>query len=126
MTQPVALSADLEKLIRKHGYNPKCTPFTPDHSLLEDLQMSPEALEDFFVEYFERFAVDPGDFAFNRYFPFQGIRIPFLTKWQFKSWGIVDYRVGEPLTLGMVQHAIDMGRWDTDELRRVGEQGKGS
>ncbi|MDR5882764.1 DUF1493 family protein [Caballeronia sp. LZ032] len=122
MTQPLALSVELEKLIRKHGHNPNCSPFKPNHRLEEDLQMSPEALEDFFVEYFEKFSIDPGDFAFHRYFPFRGVRIPFLTKWLFKRWGIVDYRVAEPLTLAMLQHAIAMGRWDTDELRRIGDQ----
>lgn len=119
MTQPLALSPDFEALIQNYGCNPKRQPFKLSDRLEEDLQMAPEDIEDLLAEYFERFAIDWGDFAYNRYYPFRSIRIPILTKWLFKRRGLVDYRVAEPLTLGMLQHAIDMGRWDTDALRRI-------
>ncbi|MDR5838689.1 DUF1493 family protein [Caballeronia sp. LZ034LL] len=125
MTQPPALSAELEAVVLNHGYKAGHQPLLPSDRLDEELEMAPESIEDLLAEYFERFPIDLGDFAYNRYYPFLGIRIPFLTKWLFKRRGLIDYRVAEPLTLGMLQHAIDMGRWDTDELRRVGEQGKG-
>lgn len=122
MAQPLALSPDFEALIQSYGFNPRRSPFKLSDRLEEDLQMAPEDIEDLLAEYFERFSIDPGDFAFNRYYPFRGIRIPFLTKWQFKRWGIIDYRVAEPLTLGMLQHAIDTGRWDTAALRHIHDQ----
>jgi hypothetical protein len=85
----------------------------------QDLEMAPEAAADLVTDFFERFAVDRGDFDFNRYFPWQGIRIPFLTKWLLKVWGVVDYGQSEPLTLGMFQRAIELGKWDTVELRSL-------
>ncbi|MDR5817925.1 DUF1493 family protein [Caballeronia sp. LZ033] len=122
MTHPLALSADIEELVQTYGFNPKRRPFKLSDRLEEDIQMAPEDIEDLLAEYFERFPIDLGDFAFNRYYPFRGIRIPFLTKWLFKRRGLIDYRVAEPLTLGMLQHAIDMGRWDTAALRHIHDQ----
>jgi hypothetical protein len=126
MTRPLALSAELEAVVLNHGYKAGHQPLVLSDRLDEDLEMLPESAADLLEEYFERFTVDLGDYDFNRYFPYRGIRIPFLTKWLLKRWGVIDYREAEPLTLGMLQHAIDIGKWDTDELRRVGEKCKGS
>ncbi|MFM0516162.1 MULTISPECIES: DUF1493 family protein [Caballeronia] len=119
MTQPSALSADLEALVLKHGHKSKHQPLMLSDRIDQDLEMAPEAAADLVTDFFERFAIDPGDFDFNRYFPWQGIRIPFLTKWLLKVWGVVDYGQSEPLTLGMFQRAIELGKWDTVELRSL-------
>ncbi|HEV3426846.1 MAG TPA: DUF1493 family protein [Paraburkholderia sp.] len=117
--QPQEVSAELEAFIRKEiGLSPK-RPLNPFDILEDDLGVTGDDADDFMGAFSRRFNVESGDFDFHRYFEMEGLSVwPFsiFTNWLHKRWGIKKYE-REPLTLAMLQRAIDLGVWETACLR---------
>ena len=120
--QPQALSAELEAFIRKEvGLSPG-RPLHPADTLEADLGVTGDDADDFMGAFARRFNVSAGDFDFHRYFEMEGFSVwPFsiFTNWLHRRWGIRKYDQREPLTLAMLQRAIDMGVWSTERLRET-------
>lgn len=118
--QPQEVSAELEAFIRKEiGLSPR-KPLNPTDTLEDDLGVTGDDADNFMGAFSKRFNVGPGDFDFHRYFEIEGFSVwPFcmFANWLHRQWGIKKYDQREPLTLAMLQRAIDLGIWDTEGLR---------
>lgn len=118
--QPQEVSAELEAFIREEiGLSPK-KPLRPSDTLENDLGVTGDDADDFMGAFSKRFSVEHGDFDFHRYFEMEGFSVwPFsvFTSWLHKRWGIKTYKEREPLTVAMLQRAIDLGVWETERLR---------
>jgi hypothetical protein len=118
--QPQEVSAELEAFIRKEiGLSPKRALSASD-TLEDDLGVTGDDADDFMGAFSTRFNVEPGDFDFHRYFEMEGFSVwPFsiFTNWLHRRWGIKKYDQREPLTVAMLQRAVDLGVWDTERLR---------
>ncbi|WP_250482723.1 DUF1493 family protein [Caballeronia sp. GaOx3] len=118
--QPQEVSAELEAFIREEiGLSPK-QPLRPSDTLENDFGITGDDADDFMGAFSKRFNVGPGDFDFHRYFEMEGFSVwPFsvFTNWLHKRWGIKKYNEREPLTVAMLQRAIDLGVWETERLR---------
>jgi hypothetical protein len=122
MTLQPEVSAELEALIRKEAGISQKKKIRSASVIEDDFGITGDDASDLMVAYFERFNVAPGDFDFNRYFEMEGFSIwPFsiLTNWLHRRWGIAKYEHREPLTVGMLQRAIDLGVWDSQRLREM-------
>jgi hypothetical protein len=72
--------------------------------------MAEEDAEDFLSKWFEVNSIDVGDFQFSRYFPSEGLwLLPRLTK----------IPKAVPISLGMLELATKMQRWDTKVLEEA-------
>lgn len=120
--QPQEVSAELEAFIRKEvGLSPK-ESLNPTDTLEDDLGVTGDDADNFMGAFSKRFNVEPGDFDFHRYFEMEGLSVwPFsiFTNWLHRQWGIKKYDQREPLTLAMLQRAIELGVWDTERLREL-------
>ena len=116
------VSAELEAFIRKEiGLSPK-KRLNPSDTLEDDLGVTGDDADDFMGAFSKRFNVEPGDFDFHRYFETEGFSVwPFsiFTNWLHRRWGVKKYDRREPLTLAMLQRAIDLGAWDTERLMEL-------
>jgi hypothetical protein len=117
----LALSAELEAIVLKYTSDARKGKLKPTARLDEDLRLLPEDAAELVTEVFVRFGIEHGDFDFNRYFPWTGIKIPFVTNWLLKRWGVVEYDRAEPLTLSMLQLAAELKVWDSGKLRSSAE-----
>ncbi len=93
-------------------------PYWPVHRadrLEQDLDVTGDDANDFMRKFFARFPVEPGDYAFDRYFcqagfkPFELLARPFSRKLRRKY-------DKQALTVGMLEHAIELGVWDSRRL----------
>jgi len=128
MMQPLEVSADLAMFIREEAGISEKRAIQPSSLVEEDFGITGDAADNFMDAFSRRFNVQPGDFDFNRYFEVEGFSGPlfFITNWLHKRWGIRKYEKRELLTVSMLQHAIDLGVWDSQRLmeweeRRDGE-----
>lgn len=84
--------------------------------------MTGDDADEFMGAFAKRFNVESGDFEFLRYFEMEGLSVwPFsiLTNWLHRHQRIKKYEKTEPITLGMLQHAIDLGIWDSQRLSEL-------
>jgi hypothetical protein len=118
--QQQEVSAELKEFIRKEiGLSPE-NPLNPSDTLEDDLGVTGDDADDFMGAFSKRFNVEPGDFDFHRYFEMEGFSVwPFsiLTNWLHQRWSIKKYDHREPVTVGMLQRAIDLGIWNSQHLR---------
>lgn len=118
--EPQEVSAELETFIRNEiGLSPK-KPLNPSDTLEDDLGITGDDADGFMGAFSKRFNVEPGDFDFHRYFEMEGLSVwPFsvFANWLHRRWGIKKYEHREPLTVGMLQRAIDLGIWNSQRLR---------
>jgi hypothetical protein len=113
----LALSAELESIVLKYTSDARRGKLKPTDRLDEDLRLLPEDAAALIADVFDRFSIAHGDFDFNRYFAWTGIKIPFVTNWLLKRWGVVEHQKSEPLTLSMLQRAAELKVWDSGKLR---------
>ena len=95
-------------------------PLNLTDTLEDDLGVTGDDADDFMDTFSKRFNVESGDFDFHRYFEMEGFSVwPFsiFTNWLHRRWGIKKYEQREPLTVAMLQHAIDLGVWDSQRLK---------
>jgi hypothetical protein len=93
-------------------------PYWPVHRadrLEQDLDLTGDDASDFMGKFFAHFPVDPGDYAFDRYFRAAGFdplgRLATLFSRKLRR-----RYDREPLTVGMLEQAIDLGVWDSRRL----------
>src|ERR1700761_5288287 len=119
MTEQAEVSAELETFIRTEAGLHKKSKNSGSTTLEADLGITGDDASNLMIAYFERFKVEGGDFDFHRYFAMEGFSVwPFsiLTNWLHRRWGIRQYEHREPLTIGMLQHAIELGQWESERL----------
>jgi hypothetical protein len=105
----------LESFIRSEiGMRPHWPIHRTDRLEL-DLDLSGADASDFMGKFFAHFPVAPGDYTFDRYFraasfhPLELLAMPFSKKLRRKY-------DKEPLTVGMLERAIELGVWDARRL----------
>lgn len=116
------VSVELQDFIRKQiGLSSK-RKLNASESLEDDFGVTGDDADEFMGAFARRFNVESGDFEFLRYFEMEGLGIwPFsiLTNWLHRRQGIKKYEKTEPVTVGMLQRAIDLGIWDSQRLREM-------
>ncbi|MGF6743596.1 DUF1493 family protein [Paraburkholderia atlantica] len=119
MMPPPEVSAELEEFLReKIGIPPKIE-IKPSSSLEDDFGVTGDDASKLINTFSIRFNVQPGDFEFLRYFNMEGFSVwPFsiLTRYLLKLRGVKDYKNKEPITIGMLQRAIELGVWDSQRV----------
>ncbi|WP_322046288.1 DUF1493 family protein [Paraburkholderia sp. J67] len=114
--QPQAVSVELEDFVRREiGLSSK-RQLNASDTLEDDLGVTGDDADDFMDAFAKHFNVEPGDFDFHRYFEMEGFSMwPFsiFTNWLHRRWGIQKYEPREPLTVGMLQRAIELGVWNS-------------
>lgn len=107
-----ATLAALTAFIRQSTGLPEGRRISRTDSLERDLDLTGDEAFDFMEKFLEHFGIERGDYAFQRYFCAEGFNLleilamPFSRKTRQKY----DRR---PLTVGMLERAIDAGVWDT-------------
>lgn len=66
---------ELESLIRDRTGLKTSRPIKPSNRLEDDLGLTGDEADDFMGKFFERFPVQPGDYAFTRYFSEEGFNL---------------------------------------------------
>ncbi|MBB5423620.1 hypothetical protein HDG40_001764 [Paraburkholderia sp. JPY158] len=119
MMPPPEVSAELEEFLReKIGIPPKIE-IKPSSSLEDDFGVTGDDASKLINTFAITFNVQPGDFEFLRYFNMEGFSVwPFsiLTRYLLKLRGVKDYKNKEPITVGMLQRAIELGVWDSQRV----------
>jgi hypothetical protein len=80
-----------------------------------DLDVTGDDADDFMGKFFEKFNVGHGDFEFDRYFSGEGLNF-FVIVWMIFSKRARRKYDKEPVTLGMLERAIEIGVWDSKRL----------
>ena len=120
MTQPPAVSDELERFIREELGLFRKREIKPEDQMERDFGVEGDPADDFMAAFSQRFNVEPGDFVFERYFEFEGFSGPlfFITNWWLRKQGMLQVPK-EVLTVSMLQRAIELGVWDTEKLRQA-------
>ncbi|WP_028218230.1 DUF1493 family protein [Paraburkholderia oxyphila] len=106
---------ELESFTRTEAGVRASKPVTASDRLEDDLDLTGDDADEFMGKFFERFPVKPGDYEFSRYFSEEGFNLlailamPFSRKQQKKY-------DKQPLTVGMLERAINLGVWDSEKL----------
>lgn len=79
--------------------------------LVEDLGLIGDDADEFMGDFSKEFAVEGGDFEFSDYFPPEGFDLVGMVGGLFSR----DSEAGT-ITLGMPEHAAELGVWDTDRI----------
>lgn len=126
MTQRLELSAELDKFVRAEAGLSARQTISPSTEIVEGLQIDGIDCEYLMEAFFGKWSIEPGDYEYFRYFYPEPLLdpLPSLSKhfYRRKMQGIELHEEKEPLTLGMLQHAIELGVWDTARLRLFYEQ----
>jgi len=96
------ISDRLFAFIRQEVPPPLPASLTLATDLRKDLRMAEEDADELLGKLFQAFDIQPGDFAFTRYFPSEGL-------WPFGR----KRAAPVPLTLGMLLKAASVGVWNT-------------
>ncbi|GAB7539961.1 DUF1493 family protein [Burkholderia sp. 3C] len=110
-------SPELVAFIREKLLYPERHRVTAHTEVESDLGVTGDDSPIFMEEFFNTFNVDPGDFDCSIYFEGEGLIDPFTAFFRFifrKGKREAQQRV--PLTVGMLQRAIDCGKWDSRRL----------
>jgi hypothetical protein len=117
MTQPSALSAELVKFVRARIGLSSTQALSLSSSLERDLGLTGDDAAYFMEAYFEQFHVEVGDFDFPRYFVEESAPGPFLLLASLIFKPVRKRYEPEPVTVAMLQRAIDIGAWDSARIR---------
>ncbi|ADG19961.1 protein of unknown function DUF1493 [Paraburkholderia atlantica] len=119
MMPPPEVSAELEEFLREKIGIPQKIAIKPSSSLEDDFGVTGDDASKLINTFAITFNVQPGDFEFLRYFNMEGFSVwPFsiLTRYLLKLRGVKDYKNKEPITVGMLQRAIELGVWDSQRV----------
>ncbi|MDN7702124.1 DUF1493 family protein [Burkholderia semiarida] len=109
---------EIEAFVRSEvGLGPS-KPLAAHTRLWEDLGQTGDEANDFMWRFFERFAVDTGDFDFHRYFLMEGEGLLYSL---FRRWVLrkPHHLEREPITLAMLHRAAVGRKWDAERLAEV-------
>lgn len=107
--------AELESFVRNEIGVRESKRLTRELSLEKDLDVTGDDADDFMGKFFERFKVEHGDFEFQRYFSVEGFN-PLEIIGMIFSKKIRQKYDKIPLTLGMLEKAVESGAWDSGKL----------
>lgn len=113
MTAPTWI--ELETFIRKEAGIRASRPVNRSDRLEDDLDLTGDDAGDFMGKFFERFPVKYGDYEFHRYFSEEGFNLFSILLLSFSKKQRKKYEK-EALTVGMLEHAIHLGVWDSKRL----------
>ena len=124
MMRHQAISVELEAFIRKELSLSAKRALAPDDGVQSDLGVTGDDAAYFMESYFNYFNVEVGDFDFARYFAGEGSFDPVASfiSLIFRRRGAKYER--RPLTVSMLQQAIDLGVWDSERLRAGSQYAK--
>ncbi|NTX31341.1 DUF1493 family protein [Burkholderia pyrrocinia] len=106
---------EIDAFVRSEVGLGQSKPLSADTRLWEDLGQTGDEANDFMGRFFERFAVDTGDFDFHRYFLMEGEGLFYSV---FRRWVLRkphDFK-REPITLAMLHRAAVERKWDAAQL----------
>ncbi|MBN3804750.1 DUF1493 family protein [Paraburkholderia sp. Ac-20336] len=128
MTRQREASVELEQFFHKEVGIPDGKKIFSSSVIEDDFGITGDDANQLMEDFFEQFHVARGDYDFHRYFEIEasGFPIPFLDRWIRKK--ILGDRLYEKqtLTIAMLQHAIELGVWDSQRLRERESQRKSS
>ena len=106
---------ELEAFVREEVGLRETTVLSPATRLWEDLGQTGDDANEFMGSFFERFAVDTGDFDFHRYFLMEGegLLYSLFRRVILRKAHSLDR---EPITLAMLHRAALDGKWDSRRL----------
>lgn len=121
MTQQPEVSDELKKFIRSEIWISDKRQLFPADVVEDDYGSTGDDADQFMEEFFHRFSIGRGDYDFHRYFEIEcsGPPIPFFGRWYMRKVLKIPEYVREPLTVAMLQRAIDLGVWDSQRVREV-------
>jgi hypothetical protein len=114
---PSSIWDELESFVRSEAEVGKHRALTRGLNLETDLDLTGDDADDFMGKFFEKFKVEHGDFDFDRYFSAEGFNL-FVVIGFFFSKKLRRKYDKEPLTLGMLEKAIEAGVWNSDALEK--------
>jgi len=117
MTSHPVLSVELVEFIREQLALKPDHAVSPSDSLEDKFGLTGDDADDFMGEFGKRFHVAGGDFDFNRYFVTEGFPGPIFIIGYLFSKKKRKKLEREPLTVAMLQHAINLGVWDSRRLK---------
>jgi hypothetical protein len=106
---------ELETFIRAETGISKRKLLTRQLSLENDLDLTGDEAYYFMEKFFDKFKVQYGDFNFNRYFSGEGFN-PFVIVGFIFSSKLRRKYDRAPLTVGMLEKAVEAGVWDSRAL----------
>jgi hypothetical protein len=118
MPQP-DVSAELKEFLRAKIGLPSKITIKPSSSLEDDFGVTGDDASKLINTFATHFNIQSGDFEFLRYFHMEGFSVwPFsiVTRYLLKRRGVKDYKTKEPITVGMLQRAIELGVWDSQRI----------
>jgi hypothetical protein len=117
MMRHQAISVELEAFIRKELSLSAKRALAPDDGVESDLGVTGDDAAYFMESYFNHFNVEVGDFNFARYFVGEGSFDPVASFISLISKRRRTKYELQPLTVSMLQQAIDLGVWDSERFR---------
>ncbi|WP_063532606.1 DUF1493 family protein [Burkholderia sp. MSMB1589WGS] len=108
---------ELEAFVRKEAAVSSKREITKDTTVSGDLGQTGDDADMFMERFFEFFGIDRGDYDFNRYFLMEGegLLYHFLRKYILRRSHTFNR---EELTVGMLDKALVLGRWDSEAVRK--------
>ncbi|WP_233866841.1 DUF1493 family protein [Paraburkholderia adhaesiva] len=108
---------ELIEFIRKRTLYPVKYPITTETSVEDDLGVTGDDSIIFMEAFFKKFDVEPADFNCIQYFEGEGVFNPFsaFARLIFRKANTEYTRM--PLTVGILQRAIELGKWDSERLK---------
>ncbi|SAK41062.1 acyl carrier protein [Caballeronia pedi] len=115
---PISAWGQLELFVRSETGARKV--LTRQLTLEKDLDLTGDDADDFMGKFFEKFEVKHGDFDLNRYFSGEGFN-PFVIIGFLFSRKLRQQYEKVPLTLSMLEKAIEAGIWKSGSLEKFGD-----
>jgi hypothetical protein len=112
---PSSIWEELELFVRSETEISKHQALTRGLNLEKDLDLTGDDADDFMGKFFEKFRIEHGDFDFDRYFSPEGFNLFVVIGFAFSKKSRRKYDK-EPLTLGMLEKAIEAGVWNSGAL----------
>ncbi|KUZ73585.1 hypothetical protein WI36_15375 [Burkholderia ubonensis] len=109
---------EIEAFVRSEAGLGKSAPLSAATRLWEDLGQTGDEANDFMGLFFERFAVDTGDFDFHRYFLMEGegMLYSLFQRWVLRKPHGLER---ESITLAMLYRAAVERKWDARRLAEL-------
>ena len=115
MTPQPAVSVELEAFLREQIGLYVTDKVTASDRLEDDLHVTGDDAAGLMEAFFHRLNIANGDFAFQRYFYEEGYNVFSFVNFLFRRKRPAIEK--EPLTVAMLQRAIDVGVWDSQRIK---------
>lgn len=116
MTSQPAVSVELEEFLREQIGLHATDKVNPADRLEDDLHVTGDDAAELIEAFVTRFNIKNGDFVFQRYFDEEGYDLFFFLRFLVRKRPLKIDK--EPLTVAMLQRAIELGVWDSQRLEK--------